>query len=135
MRRPSISASVTLMPFSYSRVLREAFHDKARRCANAADRLDSLVIDRRPSARVLGDVAEESMLDLVPLRGAGRKVADADCQAGPVGERLQLELPQSAARAVAAPFHHCRRRAEPDQGERSRLTDTERTGPTKSVLR
>ncbi len=38
--------------------------------ANEVD--DGLVIDEGPSAPVLGDVAEQTMLDLVPLRGSRR---------------------------------------------------------------
>ena len=45
---------------------------------------------------------EQAVLDLVPLRGAGREVADLDLQAGLVGELLQLDLPQPHAVAVGA---------------------------------
>ena len=47
----------------------------------------------------LGDVAEHAVLDLVPLRGAGRIVADLESQPGRIGQRLQFELPQPQARA------------------------------------
>jgi hypothetical protein len=40
------------------------------------------------------------MLDFVPLRGAGREVADGDLQPGLVSELLQLDLPQLGAVAV-----------------------------------
>ena len=42
------------------------------------------------------------MLDLVPLAGAGRQVADRDGQLEFVGQLLQLDLPQPHAIAVAA---------------------------------
>ncbi len=42
------------------------------------------------------------MLDLVPLAGAGRQVADRDGQPGLVGEAGQLDLPQPGAVAVGA---------------------------------
>ena len=42
------------------------------------------------------------MLDLVPLAGARREVADLQRQAQVVGQLLQRHLPQPAAAAVAA---------------------------------
>lgn len=39
---------------------------------------------------------------LDPSGGAGREVGDADGEAGPVGESLELQLPQSCSIAVAA---------------------------------
>ncbi len=39
---------------------------------------------------------------LVPLRGAGREVADRDLKAGVVGQALQLDLPQPRATGVRA---------------------------------
>ena len=42
----------------------------------------------------MADEAEQAVLDFVPLRGAGREVADRDLQPGLVGELLQLDLPQ-----------------------------------------
>ena len=42
----------------------------------------------------LGDVAEQAVLDLVPLAGAGRKVAHLRSQPEFVGQRLQLHFPQ-----------------------------------------
>src|SRR5271166_6505407 len=49
----------------------------------------------RHGAPVLGNVAEHAVLDLVPLRGPRRIMADLDDQAGLVGELLQRHLPQS----------------------------------------
>src|SRR5208337_231263 len=51
--------------------------------------------DERHGAPVLGNVAEHAVLDLVPLRGPRRIMADLDDQAGLVGELLQRHLPQS----------------------------------------
>ena len=61
------------------------------RCGDRVDH--DLVAGQRASAPGLGDVAEQPMLDLVPLRGAGREVADPDLKAGGIGELLQLKLP------------------------------------------
>ena len=63
---------------------------------------DDLVADERFAAPVLADEREEAMLDLVPLAGAGREVADGDRQPALVGEPLQLGLPQTGAVAVRA---------------------------------
>ena len=60
------------------------------------------VIDQGSSSPVLGDVAEESMLDLVPLGRAGRKVRDADREARAVGESLEFQLPESSSIAIAS---------------------------------
>src|SRR5580658_3763659 len=80
------------------------FDAEPRSGAHAPDQLDDgLVIDQRSSSPVFGDVAEESMLDLVPLGGAGRKVRDADREARAVGESLEFQLPESSAIAIAAP--------------------------------
>src|SRR5271157_932490 len=49
--------------------------------------------DERHGAPVLGNVAEHAVLDLVPLRGPRRIMADLDDQAGLVGELLQRHLP------------------------------------------
>ena len=63
---------------------------------------DDLVADQRLAAPVLGDEQEEPMLDLVPLAGSGRQMADGDLQIEFVGPGLKLGLPQPHARAVAA---------------------------------
>ncbi len=58
------------------------------------DRVDhDCVADQRTSAPGLADVTEEPVLNLVPLRGAGREVADADLQAGGVREALEFGFP------------------------------------------
>src|SRR5438093_2713716 len=67
----------------------------------APDQLDDhLVTDQRLPAPVLGDVAEHAMLDLVPLAGAGREVADGDPQPRLRGHLMQPGFPESGAVAV-----------------------------------
>src|SRR5438552_2528927 len=79
------------------------FHGQPRAGPHAANELHHrLVIDQWPAPPVLRDVAEEAVLDLVPLRGARRKVRHADGQATAVREALQLHFPRPRARAVAA---------------------------------
>src|SRR5205823_2941466 len=48
------------------------------------------------------DESEHAMFDAVPLAGARWMVGDGDGQAGPVGELLQLDLPEPDAGAVGA---------------------------------
>jgi hypothetical protein len=60
----------------------------------AGDQLDDdLMCQQRLAAPVLGNEREQSMLDAVPLAGAGRQVGDSDRQPGLVGECLQFGLP------------------------------------------
>jgi hypothetical protein len=63
---------------------------------------DDLMADERLAAPVSGNEREEAMLDLVPLAGAGWQVTHGDGNAELVGQLLELDLPQSDARAVAA---------------------------------
>ena len=61
-----------------------------------ADQIDDgRSADQRFSPAILCDVAEHSMFDLVPLRGAWRIVTHLKGQAGLVGEFLELDLPES----------------------------------------
>ena len=57
---------------------------------------------QRPSPPVHGDVAEQPVLDLVPLRRAGREVADRDHQPGLRREGGQLAFPHPVAVAVGS---------------------------------
>src|SRR5258708_12767417 len=59
-------------------------------------------IGKWPAAPVLRDVAEQPVLDLVPLRCSRRIVVDADHEAGLVGQLLQFELPQAYTRTIRA---------------------------------
>src|SRR5512138_11981 len=71
--------------------------------SRVTDQLDEgLDGPERTSAPVLRDVAEEPMLDLVPLARARRDVRDVDGQAQVVGEPLQRGLPAARPIAVAA---------------------------------
>ena len=68
-----------------------------------ADQFDhGKAIGQRSAAPVLRDVAEHPVLDLVPLRCAGRIVVDVDHEPGLVGQLLQLELPQPDPHPIAA---------------------------------
>src|SRR5215211_6613740 len=50
----------------------------ARRRGRGNQIHDGRIADERAASPSLGDVAEQAMLDLVPLRGAGRIVANRD---------------------------------------------------------
>ena len=63
---------------------------------------DDVMTDQGSATPILGDVAKHAMLNLVPLAGAGWKVADLDRNTQPIGQVLQRHLPQSAAATVAA---------------------------------
>jgi len=63
---------------------------------------DDLVAGQRAASPVHGDVREEPVLDLVPLRCTGRQMADCDGQARLGGEPGELELPGPGAVAVGA---------------------------------
>src|SRR5262245_34651953 len=67
---------------------------QARLCRGGADQLDDGdAIHQRFSSPVLGNVAEEAMLNLVPFRGAWRQVMDVNGEVCVIGELLQLNLP------------------------------------------
>ena len=71
--------------------------------AGVADQLDEgLEGAERTPAPVLRDVAEEPVLDLVPLARARREVRDVDAEAQVVGQALQRGLPAARPIAVAA---------------------------------
>jgi len=66
------------------------------------DELDNDLITRQWSSfPVDGDKGKESVLDLVPLGGAGKKMADRDGQIGLVGQFLQLDFPQPEPITIA----------------------------------
>ena len=54
---------------------------------------DRFIVAQRLAAPVGGEEGEESVLNLVPLAGPRREVADRDAQSGSIGELLQLNLP------------------------------------------
>src|SRR6266446_10459258 len=63
---------------------------------------DHAIADEWLGAPVLTDEGEEAVLDLVPLAGAGRQVADHDVEVEFVGQFLQFAFPQADPRAIAA---------------------------------
>jgi len=69
----------------------------------ADDQLDNhLMADQGLATPVLCDVGEQTVLDAVPLGGAGRMVGDCHCQARLIGETLKFALPQPDSCAVGA---------------------------------
>ena len=70
---------------------------------------DSHAIRERPAAPGLRDVAEQAVLDPVPLRCARRIMVDVEHEPGLVGEPLQLDLPQPDACAIRAAAVGCDR--------------------------
>src|SRR5882672_4913051 len=78
-------------------------HDEATSVGRVADEVDDgLVGPQRASTPVDRDEPEQAVLDLVPLAGAGGKVADVDRHVELVGDALQLVLPDVRPIAVAA---------------------------------
>jgi hypothetical protein len=71
MLMPFISRSLTFTPLGYWFVSSSALLSRGR-----ADQLhDYLMADQRLASPVLRDESEQSMLDFVPLAGAGRQVS------------------------------------------------------------
>ncbi len=69
----------------------------------AADQIDDrLMAEQRLAAPVLGDEAEETMLDLVPFARARREVAHADVETGTIGQFLQFPLPKPVPWPIAS---------------------------------
>src|ERR1700676_3030407 len=68
----------------------------------AGDQVDNdVVTDQGLATPVLRDVAEHTMLNLVPFAGARREMADMDGQAQLARQVLQRDFPEPAAAAVA----------------------------------
>src|SRR6478672_5380681 len=71
-------------------------HAQAFRGARGTDELDDgFEVNEWAPTPILGDMAEEPVLDLVPLRCSWREVADANLEAGAVGQFLQFNLPEA----------------------------------------
>ena len=70
------------------------------RVSDEAD--DCFVGPERPAAPVDRDERKQSVLDLVPLAGARRQVADVDRDVDLVGDALKLLLPHVRSTTVAA---------------------------------
>ena len=70
-------------------------HAKPRRRSRVADAVDNGFVGRQRSPTpVRRDVAEKSVLDLVPFARAGGEVAHLDRQANLIGQPLKLVLPR-----------------------------------------
>src|ERR1700754_4977254 len=77
--------------------------DETASVGGVADQVDDgLVGPQGTTAPVDRDEREQPVLDLVPLAGARRKVADVDREVEFIGELLKLGLPHARAVAVAA---------------------------------
>jgi len=63
---------------------------------------DDFVAGQRAGAPVVGEVAEQPVLDLVPCRGAGWDVADGDRQSGLGGQLGQLGCEHPGAVVVGS---------------------------------
>jgi hypothetical protein len=84
--------------------IKSGAHDETTSVGGVADEVDDgLVGPQRAPAPVDRDEREQAMLHLVPLAGAGRKVADVDRYVELVGDALQLVLPDVRPVAVATP--------------------------------
>jgi hypothetical protein len=80
-----------------------ASHSQALRGRRPGNEIhDGFVITQRLAPPIRRDEGKEAMLDLVPLAGPWRKMADGQTQTGFVGECLQLQLPQTQSPSVAA---------------------------------
>ena len=67
------------------------------------DQLDDDFVSRQRTATPVDrDLAEQAMLDLVPLAGARWKMTHTDCHSQFVRQALQGGFPQAAATAVTA---------------------------------
>src|ERR1700738_2756203 len=70
-------------------------HREAGFGGSGRDQLDDhAMADEWLGAPVLADEGEEAVLDLVPLAGAGRQVADRNAEVELVGQRLQFAFPR-----------------------------------------
>src|ERR1700730_9325203 len=78
-------------------------HREAGFGGSGRDQLDDHPIaDEWLGTPVLADEGEEAVLNLVPLAGAGRQVADRNVEVELVGQRLPFAFPQPPRGAIAA---------------------------------
>ena len=92
-----------LYPFGILVLIELGAHPQAGVRRRRSDQLDDRTVTaQRLAPPVDGDEREQAMLDLVPLAGSGRQVANRDGQLELVGQLLQLDLPQPHTIAVAA---------------------------------
>ena len=98
-----ICSSLTSVPAGVGAVVEDGGDLQARRGGGRGDAGHGVFGGHQgPGPPGAGDVAEQPVLDLVPLGGAGREVAHRDLQAGLGGQRGQLVFPQPAPVAVGA---------------------------------
>src|SRR5690348_1870988 len=72
--------------------------DEAAAVGRVGEQVDDRLVGlQRPAATVDRDVREQAVLDLVPLAGAGRKMADVDDEVERVGQSLELGFPESCS--------------------------------------
>src|SRR5450755_259962 len=92
-----------LDPFGVAAGVPLGMDGQARRGRGRADQLDyDLVAGQRPPAPVHRDVAEQPVLNPVPLRRPGRVMADRDLKPRLGGQAGELDLPEPQPVAVAA---------------------------------
>ena len=90
---------------------------EARRGSRGRDEADAgRMREQRLAAPVLRDEREETMLDLVPLAGARRAMADRNHQSRLLGQLLELDRffpqPMALSRSVGSCHkHHSRKKA------------------------
>ena len=103
MSRASDFGVADLDAFFIGSLVERAFDLEARLCRRRADEFDDGdTIRQRPAAPVLRDMAEQAVLDPVPLRRSRRIMVHAERQVRLIGELLQFDLPQTHARAIRA---------------------------------
>ena len=86
-----------------SRLVALGLHSKSRVRRGGRDECDHhFVADQGLASPILGDVAEEPMLDLVPFAGGWGKMTHGDFQSELAAQLRQTPFPQMTPRAVAA---------------------------------
>jgi len=72
-------------------------------CARVANEFDNAFKGAQgPSTPILSDVAEKTMLDLVPLAGAWWKVTDSNSNICVIGKLLKFMLPHAGTVSIAS---------------------------------
>jgi hypothetical protein len=90
-------------PFRIGPFIEPTLNSQPRLGRGGRDQLDNdLMRHQRLAPPVLRDKGKEPMLDLVPLPGSRRQMADFDGHLPLVGESLQRHFPEPQPRAIAA---------------------------------
>ena len=96
-----------LDPFRVLPCVQLALNAQAGSCGGGSDQVDDdFMAHQRFAAPVLRNKREQAVLDLIPLAGSRRKVADRGLQPRFVGQFLQLQFPQPHLRIRGC--LHCR---------------------------